>query len=83
MAQDKKVEQITNMEADFAQWYPDICRTAALRRQEGAFLDCLAADYLAAAGLTAGRQRLRSAPEVLRQRALRQLAGRLPGGKED
>ena len=26
MAQDKKVEQITSMEDDFAQWYTDICR---------------------------------------------------------
>ena len=30
MAQDKKVEQITNMEDDFAQWYTDICRKAEL-----------------------------------------------------
>lgn len=37
----------------------------------------------AAAGLTAGRQRLRSAPEVLRLRALRLLAERLPVGKKD
>ena len=48
---------------------PNICRTAELLRQEDAFLDSLAADYLPAAGLTAGRQRLRSAPEVLRLRA--------------
>ena len=26
MAQDKKVEQITSMEDDFAQWYTDICK---------------------------------------------------------
>ena len=30
MAQDKKVEQITNMEDDFAQWYTDICLKAEL-----------------------------------------------------
>ena len=30
MAQDKKVEQITNMEDDFAQWYTDICRRKGL-----------------------------------------------------
>lgn len=30
MAKDKKVEQITNMEDDFAQWYTDICRKAEL-----------------------------------------------------
>ena len=61
----------------------NICRTAELLRQEDAFLDALAADYLPAAGLTAGRERLRSAPEVLRLRALRLLAGRLPVGKKD
>ena len=61
----------------------NICRTAELLRQEDAFLDALAADYLPAAGLTAGRERLRSAPEVLRLRALRLLAERLPVGKKD
>ncbi len=30
MAKDKKVEQITSMETDFAQWYTDICRKAEL-----------------------------------------------------
>ena len=30
MAQDKKVEQITSMEDDFAQWYTDICKKAEL-----------------------------------------------------
>ena len=30
MAQDKKVEQITNMEDNFAQWYTDVCRKAEL-----------------------------------------------------
>ena len=30
MAKDKKVEQITNLEDDFAQWYTDICRKAEL-----------------------------------------------------
>ncbi len=30
MAQDKKVEAITSMEQDFAQWYTDICRKAEL-----------------------------------------------------
>lgn len=30
MAQEKKVEQITNMEENFAQWYTDICRKAEL-----------------------------------------------------
>ena len=57
-----------------------ICRTAELLRQEDAFLDSLAADYLPAAGLSAGRQRLRSAPEVLRLRALRLLAGGAAAG---
>ena len=30
MAHDKKVEQITSMEDDFAQWYTDICKKAEL-----------------------------------------------------
>jgi len=30
MANEKKVEQITDMEQDFAQWYTDICRKAEL-----------------------------------------------------
>ena len=30
MAKEKMVEQITNMETDFAQWYTDICRKAEL-----------------------------------------------------
>ena len=30
MAQEKKVEQITSMEDDFAQWYTDICKKAEL-----------------------------------------------------
>ena len=30
MAKEKKVEQITDMETDFAQWYTDICRKAEL-----------------------------------------------------
>ena len=30
MAKEKKVEQITSMEDDFAQWYTDICRKAEL-----------------------------------------------------
>ena len=30
MAQDKKVEQITSMEDDFAQWYTDVVRKAEL-----------------------------------------------------
>jgi prolyl-tRNA synthetase len=30
MANEKKVEQITDMEIDFAQWYTDICRKAEL-----------------------------------------------------
>ena len=30
MAQDKKVEQITSMEDDFAQWYTDIVKKAEL-----------------------------------------------------
>ena len=36
MAKEKKVEQITDMEVDFAQWYTDICRTA--ERVEYAFV---------------------------------------------
>ena len=60
----------------------NICRTAELLRQEDAFLDSLAVDYLPQEGLTASRERLRSAPEVLRLRALRLLAGRLPVGEK-
>ena len=30
MAKDKKVEQITDMEVDFAQWYTDVCKKAQL-----------------------------------------------------
>ena len=30
MAKDKKVQQITDMDVDFAQWYTDICRKAEL-----------------------------------------------------
>ena len=30
MANDKKVEQITDMEVDFAQWYTDVCKKAEL-----------------------------------------------------
>ena len=30
MAMEKKVEQITDMDVDFAQWYTDICRKAEL-----------------------------------------------------
>ena len=30
MAKDKKVEQITDMDVDFAQWYTDVCRKAEL-----------------------------------------------------
>ena len=30
MANDKKVEQITDMEVDFAQWFTDVCRKAQL-----------------------------------------------------
>ena len=30
MAKEKKVEQITDMDVDFAQWYTDICRKAEL-----------------------------------------------------
>jgi prolyl-tRNA synthetase len=30
MAKEKKVEQITDMETDFAQWYTDVCRKAEL-----------------------------------------------------
>ena len=26
MAKDKKVEQITDMEVDFAQWFTDVCK---------------------------------------------------------
>ena len=28
MAKEKKVEQITDMEIDFAQWYTDVCKKA-------------------------------------------------------
>ena len=30
MANDKKVEQITDMEVDFAQWFTDVCKKAQL-----------------------------------------------------
>ena len=30
MAKEKKVEQITDMEVDFAQWYTDVCKKAEL-----------------------------------------------------
>ena len=30
MAKDKKVEQITDMEVDFAQWFTDVCIKAEL-----------------------------------------------------
>ena len=30
MAKEKRVQQITDMETDFAQWYTDICRKAEL-----------------------------------------------------
>ena len=30
MAKDKKVEQITDMEKDFAQWFTDVCTKAEL-----------------------------------------------------
>ena len=34
MAKEKKVQQITDMEVDFAQWYTDICRKAARREKK-------------------------------------------------
>ena len=30
MAKEKKVEQITDMEVDFAQWFTDVCKKAEL-----------------------------------------------------
>ena len=30
MAKDKRVEQITDMEVDFAQWFTDVCTKAEL-----------------------------------------------------
>ena len=30
MAKEKKVEQITDMEVDFAQWFTDVCKKAQL-----------------------------------------------------
>ena len=30
MAKDKKVEQITDMEVDFTQWFTDVCKKAQL-----------------------------------------------------
>ena len=35
MAKEKKVEQITDMEVDFAQWYTDVCRKAELISYSG------------------------------------------------
>ena len=33
MAKEKKVEQITDMEVDFAQWFTDVCIKAELDRK--------------------------------------------------
>ena len=33
MAKEKRVEQITDMEVDFAQWFTDVCTKAELVRQ--------------------------------------------------
>ena len=35
MAKEKKVEQITDMEVDFAQWYTDVCKKAELIAYSG------------------------------------------------
>ena len=35
MAKEKKVEQITDMEVDFAQWYTDVCKKAELEDGDG------------------------------------------------
>ena len=35
MAKDKKVEQITDMEVDFAQWFTDVCTKAELVEYSG------------------------------------------------
>ena len=35
MAKEKKVEQITDMEQDFAQWYTDVCKKAELIAYSG------------------------------------------------
>ena len=32
MAKDKKVEQITDMEVDFAQWFTDVCKKLLRRK---------------------------------------------------
>lgn len=61
----------------------NICRAAELLRQEDSFLDELAAAYLPPEGTAVQRTRLLSAPPVLRLRALRLLADRLPVGKKD
>lgn len=61
----------------------NICRAAELLRQEDAYLDQLAAAYLPSEGTVAERSRLLSAPPVLRLRAMRLLAERLPVGKKD
>ncbi len=60
----------------------NICRTAELLRQEDAFLDALAADYLPAAGLTAGRERLRSAPGGAAAAGPAPAGGAAAGGEE-
>ena len=38
MAKEKKVEQITDMEVDFAQWFTDVCTKAELDRWENLLL---------------------------------------------
>ena len=35
MAKEKKVEQITDMEQDFAQWFTDVCTKAGLADYSG------------------------------------------------
>ena len=61
----------------------NICRTAELLRRENGYLDALAAEYLPKEGLSASRERLLEAPEVLRLRAVRLLCRRLPVGRKD
>lgn len=58
-------------------------RTAALLREESAFLDELAAARLPDEGTTVPRAVLSAEPEVLQRRMVRQMLDRLPTGKKD
>ena len=62
MAKDKKVEQITDMEQDFAQWFTDVC-TKGQRQQRtfeaGKSVGCLCAGRNSRLDLLAQRRERR------------------------